>query len=139
MDKLNAIIFLLFKPAGRGKNKADFIPYSYQIEAFCDLVLKNKAKCKLGMDSCLVNWVVTYQDLNSHQMMSLDTCESSRMSVYISPDMVMMPCSFSNEKEYGVKIDEKRNIDYIWNRSMNFKRFRSILKKQKNCCPAIGM
>ena len=135
IDALNAVIFLLFKPQGSGAD-LNWQPTKLQLKSFSEKVMKAKCLFKVGMDSCLVNWVVQNIKMTKRQKMSLDTCEGSRMSVYISPNMVMMPCSFANEADYGVQISEKKTIDYIWNRSIKFKRFRSILKKNKACCPA---
>ncbi len=67
--------------------------------------------------------------------MSIDTCEGSRMSAYITPDMKMMPCSFADEKRWSFPIKGKKDIDYIWNRSMKFKSFRRVLQKNQTCCP----
>jgi len=135
LDRLNCVIFLLFKPQGSGRDKLSMIPHDWQIETFAKKVFDPDCKFKIGMDSCLVNHVLKYIEPNPMQKMAIDTCESSRMSVYISPSMHMIPCSFADHPEWGVKINGKKTIDYIWNRSMKFKQFRSRLKKNPSCCP----
>jgi len=135
MDRLNAVIFLLFKPQGTGRDKRDMIPHQWQIQSFARKVFEPECKFKIGMDSCLINHVLKYAEPTEIQKMALDTCESSRMSVYISPSMQMIPCSFADHPEWGVKINGEHTIDYIWNRSMKFKQFRSRLKKNPSCCP----
>ena len=135
ISKLNAVIFLLFKPQGEGKNKRNLIPTPMQIEAFANKVFNSNCEFKIGMDSCLVNHVLKYFNPTEIQKMSIDTCESSRMSVYVSPSMQLIPCSFANHSEWGVQINRKKDIEYIWNRSMKFKQFRSRLKKNPSCCP----
>lgn len=135
IDKLNAVIFLLFKPQGEGIDKSELIPTPWQIEGFSKMAFTPKSKFKIGMDSCLINHVLKYTDPPKIQKMAVDTCESSRMSVYISPSMQLIPCSFADHPEWGVQITNKQDIDYIWNRSTKFKQFRSRLKKTPNCCP----
>ncbi len=135
VNKLNAVIFLLFKPQGEGRDKTGFIPSKMHLESFANKVFNPQCKFKIGMDSCLVNHVLKYVDPPAIQKMAVDTCESSRMSVYISPSMRMIPCSFADHPEWGVKITNKQDIDYIWNRSMKFNQFRSIIKKNPSCCP----
>lgn len=134
-DKLNAVIFLLFKPQGRGVNCQGLIPVSYQIEAIANLILNPKAKVGVGIDSCLANHIFKHGGLNKQQKMVLDSCEGSRQSAYISPAMKMMPCSYA-EPFMGVQITQEQDINYIWNRSNVFKQFRSQLKKRPYNCPA---
>ena len=133
IPKINAIIFLLFKPQGSGKNLHDMIPEDWQLKKFSEMIFNNKAKCKVGMDSCLVNHTVNHVTLNESQMMSIDTCEGARMSAYISPDMKFMPCSFADHNKWGIGI--KNNLKDVWDNSSQFKTFRDILKQKRNCCP----
>jgi len=135
ISRLNAVIFLLFKPQGEGRKHLDLVPNDLQLQTFASKVFQPNCEFKIGMDSCLINHIVNYSKPTRIQMMSVDTCESSRMSVYISPSMQMIPCSFADHPEWGVEITKKKDIHYIWNRSMKFKMFRSRLKKKSNCCP----
>jgi len=135
IDGLNAVIFLLFKPQGEGINVSEIAPSQLNIQTFASKVFAPDCKFKIGMDSCLINHVLKYSTPSAMQKMAIDTCESSRMSVYISPSMEMIPCSFVHHPEWGVQITDKQDIDYIWNRSMKFKQFRSKLKKNPECCP----
>lgn len=133
-DRLNAVIFLLFKPAGSGAF-LDWRPSDMHLSTFASLVFKSKAKFKIGMDSCLVNHVLKYVEPDELQKMAIDTCEGARMSGYITPDMKMMPCSFANERQWSFPIKGDKDIAYIWNRSMKFKSFRKMLRNNNNCCP----
>ena len=137
INRLNAVIFLLFKPAGAGVNTPGMKPSGYQFDVFSDLIFKSKAKFKVGMDSCLVNHVLQRVTPNVLQSLSIDTCEGARMSGYITPDMKMKPCSFA-EKSWEISITNKQDIKYIWNRSNKFRSFRSKLQKKKTTCP-IGL
>ena len=135
IDKLNAVVFLLFKPQGQGVDKRELIPTQMQIESFSQFAFKPKAKFKIGMDSCLINHVLQYSEPSDIQKAAVDTCESSRMSVYISPSMQLIPCSFADHPEWGVEITEKQDIHYIWNRSTKFKQFRKRLEENPCSCP----
>lgn len=134
IDRLNAVIFLLFKPAGAGAN-LDWKPTITQFSTFAELVFKPKSKFKIGMDSCLVNHVLNYVEPDKLQKISIDTCEGGRMSAYITHDMKLMPCSFADASIWATPIKGNKDIDYIWNRSMKFKSFRKILRDKPNCCP----
>jgi MoaA/NifB/PqqE/SkfB family radical SAM enzyme len=135
IEKLNAVVFLLFKPQGEGANHRDMILTDLNIQTIADLIIESRCKFKVGMDSCLVNHVIQRANISKKQQLTLDTCESARMSVYISPSMKMMPCSFAN-KDMGVQIDKKNNIQTIWQKSKPFKRFRKSLKINRFVCPA---
>lgn len=138
VNKLNAVIFLLFKAAGAGKDLIELIPGSYEFSIFADLIFQPKSKFKVGMDSCLVNHVLRYTEPNKIQEMCIDTCEGGRMSAYISPDMQMLPCSFATEdkiNQWGTPITKSQDIYYIWNRSRKFNSFRKELKLNSNVCP----
>lgn len=135
IEKLNGVVLLLFKPQGRGSNCRGLIPHQYQIEIVSGLLFKNQATFRIGIDSCLANHAYKYGKIPEDHKDSVDSCEASRMSAYISPTMKMMPCSYANP-EFGLSITKKRDISYIWNRSMPFKTFNSRLKNNEYCCPA---
>jgi MoaA/NifB/PqqE/SkfB family radical SAM enzyme len=86
------------------------------------------------MDSCLCNHVLKKSTPTELQQLSIDTCEGARMSAYITPDMKLMPCSFANKGEWAISIG-KKDIKEIWNNSKPFKKFRRMLRKQKDKCP----
>jgi MoaA/NifB/PqqE/SkfB family radical SAM enzyme len=135
INKLNAVVFLLFKPQGKALDLIDFNPTPNQLKTFSELVIKPSCKVKVGMDSCLVNHVLQYVEMSDMQKMSVDSCESSRMSVYISPSMHLIPCSFADHEKCGVSL-KKKSIFKVWNNAPEFKRFRKILKKNPYTCPA---
>jgi MoaA/NifB/PqqE/SkfB family radical SAM enzyme len=134
IEKLNAVIFLLFKPAGAGETLG-WQPTPVQIKKFSELVFAPQSKFKIGMDSCLINHVLKYAEPTAIQRMSLDTCEGGRMSAYITPDMKLMPCSFADKSLWATPITNENTIDHIWNKSFKFNSFRKILQEQSDCCP----
>lgn len=135
IEKLNAVIFLLFKPQGRGTMCPELIPNEYQLGVIGEKILKPNTKFKVGLDSCLANHLYRLGYVKDIDDLTMDSCEGGRMSAYITPDMRMMPCSYAN-KEKAIPITKKKDISYIWNRSMPFRSFRSILKKKSFSCPA---
>lgn len=136
LKKLNAVIFLLFKPQGSGKDKLNLIPTMSQLETFSKVIFNPNTIYKIGMDSCMLNHVLQYAEPTEIQKMAVDTCESSRMSVYISPSMQLIPCSFADHDTWGVNITDENDIHKIWNKHCNFNKFRNRLKSNPNCCPA---
>lgn len=134
LNKLNAIIFLLFKPQGAGR-ELDWIPTIDQLKEFSSIIFDPKSKFKIGLDSCLVNHVLQYTKPDKFQSMSIDTCEGARQSAYITPDMKMVPCSFADSNKLGVQITNNKDIYHIWNHSSIFKRFRDVLYMNKTQCP----
>ncbi len=136
LEKLNAIVFLLFKPKGKGANLPEWFPSKNQIKEFGELIGNAKTKFKIGADSCLINHVLKFANFSEQQRMSVDTCESGRMSVYITPDMKLVPCSFADHDKYGRDI-KNHKIKEVWHNSEPFQKFREILKKNADCCPAL--
>ena len=134
LDRLNAVIFLKFKPQGNGKN-LDWDITSEQAKRFYEAIHLGKTKFKVGMDSCMVNRVKRVCRLTPNEELSLDTCEGSRMSCYISSDMKLMPCSFGNHSECGVKIEGENSIENIWQNNKIFTDFRGVLKNNPASCP----
>jgi MoaA/NifB/PqqE/SkfB family radical SAM enzyme len=132
-SKLNAIIFLLFKPQGAGKDVKYLMPTEAQIKDFSKFVFKDNGRFKIGMDSCLINHVLKYSNPTELQRMSVDTCEAGRMSAYITQDLKFKPCSFA-EKHTEVDLT-KDTIENVWNNSKPFSMFRYYLTCNPDICP----
>lgn len=140
--ELNAIVFLLFKPQGRARN-LDWCLTDNYLKSFCHGVFDKKFSVlrmargmpyKLGMDSCLVNKVKRVGvKLTQREEESMDTCEGARMSVYISPDMKMIPCSFGGD-DNGISLRGK-TIKEVWDNSQPFLKFREQLMWNAASCP----
>jgi MoaA/NifB/PqqE/SkfB family radical SAM enzyme len=134
LEKINAIIFLLFKPQGNAK-QLEWFPNKTQLRSFADLIVgKPNSKTKIGMDSCLVNYIKQYiENLPGTLEMVIDTCEAARASMYITPSMEAMPCSFADSK-FKVSLEDK-TIKEAWDLSQSFKTFRKCLEKNPKKCP----
>ena len=124
---INAVIFLLHKPAGQG-SVANMLSVDDERVATFFENLDSHHDFKVGMDSCNVPGAIKYCKNVAPE--SLDTCEGGRYSCYIGADMIMVPCSFDQEKRYEVSLRD-HTIEEAWN-SEQFERFRN---KMRGACP----
>ncbi len=135
ISHLNAVIFLLYKTMGQAKDMPELIPNKYERSVFLERVLNPQCDFKVGIDSCLANYIMKSRiKISNAQKLTIDSCEGARMSTYISPSLQMVPCSFADHNDMGFNL-HKEDIEYVWKRSHNFKRFRSQLKKNPHDCP----
>ena len=125
---INAVIFLLHKPAGQG-TKANVLDFSDPRVAEFFAQIDERHPFKVGMDSCNVPGAINYCKKILPE--SLDTCEGGRFSCYIGADMVMVPCSFDQQKQYEIQLGGDISIEDGWN-SEAFERFRARLR---SACP----
>jgi hypothetical protein len=134
LDKLNAVIFLLFKPVGKGSLHEELRPSKDQLQTFSDLALNNKAISKVGMDSCLANHI----EVPKNMEFFITTCEAARQSAYISPSMEMIPCSFM-DKGYSANLQKyefgRRTLFSVWKLFDTFQQVRKKLKLNPKKCP----
>jgi len=136
LKKLNAIVFLLFKPQGRGKKLLHLVPTEDQIKELAEKIKKPECSFLVGLDSCAICSIAQVRELTENEQLFADTCEGARMSAYISPDMKFIPCSFGDHEKYGVDISKKdKELENIWSNSNIFINFRNDLKFNKTKCP----
>lgn len=128
---INGIVFLLHKPAGLGSKENMLADDDPRVVQFFSYVDKGSHAYKIGVDSCTVPGIVNH--CRSVTPQSLDTCEGGRFSCYISADMQMMPCSFDQEKRFGVSL-RGSSIEDVWN-SPAFDAFRHSLRTSCPDCP----
>lgn len=121
--EINAVIFLLHKPVGQGTREQMLSIEDARVETFFK-ELEKPHPFKTGMDSCNVPGAIQF--CKSVLPESLDTCEGGRFSCYIGPDMLMVPCSFDQEKRYEVSLREM-SIEEAWN-SEAFEAFRNNMR-----------
>ena len=124
---INAIIFLLHKPVGQGSDDNTLSISDPRVPRFFEQV-DITHPFKIGMDSCSVPGAINF--CKSILSESLDTCEGGRYSCYIGADMVMVPCSFDQDKRYEVSLKDM-SIEEAWN-SKPFERFRRVMR---DACP----
>lgn len=124
---INAVIFLLHKPAGQGTRGNMLAVDDPRVAKFFEQ-LDRRHPFKTGMDSCNVPGAIRF--CKNILPESLDTCEGGRYSCYIGADMVMVPCSFDQQKRYEVSLRDM-TIEQAWN-STPFEMFRN---RMRGACP----
>lgn len=123
LKKVNAIIFLTFKPSGRGISN-HILGDDSCLHKFLEKIDNNKASCNIGFDACFVPLLMRYTKTNID---FIDSCEVGYFSVYIDENLRVSPCSFSNGKDsYSLK-----EFDFydIW-----LNKFNSFRAKSTNNC-----
>ena len=130
IDKIFAVIFLLFKKTGAGKHLDQNLTID-QISNIGDLAFQqdNKRLYHIGFDSCFINHFMNMNKIDSLTADVVDYCESSRKSAYISPAMELRSCSFS--KDRGISLKENTLKD-AWNSEL-FQTFRKSLLTKIQC------
>jgi radical SAM protein with 4Fe4S-binding SPASM domain len=127
---INAIVFLLHKPAGQGTQQNVLSVNDPKVAAFFAEV-DNTHPYKIGLDSCNVPGAIRFCKHILPQ--SLDTCEGARFSCYIDSDMTLLPCSFDQKRQYAVQL-RPMTIEEGW-QSEPFEHFRARLQKSCPGCP----
>lgn len=128
---INAVVFLLYKPIGLGKDEYMLSPADEKVEEFFQLIDNGKFHHKVGFDSCSCSGIVNFTQNIS--LDSIDFCEGARYSAYIDANMNMMPCSFANQDSGWFMNLKEYSIDDVWNSSL-FDSFRYSLKKSCSSC-----
>lgn len=125
-EGINAVIFLLHKPVGLG-TEADVLHLNdSRVQQFFELVDRGQFSFKIGFDSCSIPGVLKWSKHIDPR--SIDTCEGSRFSMYITSDMKALPCSFDNQNQkYAVVLSDSVTIEDAWN-SAEFNKFRDKLR-----------
>lgn len=126
---INAVIFLLHKPVGLGQEENILSINDTKVKQFFKLIDNNTYDFKIGFDSCTIPGLLNLT--NNLSKNSFDTCEAARWSMYITPDMKGLPCSFDNQDQlYAIDIKKAGSIKAVW----DSKEFNSIRNKFKSSC-----
>lgn len=132
-DGINAVVFLLHKPVGLGTEEDVLKVDDPRVAEFFELVDKGNLPFKIGFDSCSIPGVLKWS--KQIDTCSIDTCEGSRFSMYITSDMKALPCSFDNQdQKYAVQLSDNVTIEDSWN-SNEFNKFRNSLRNSCPNCP----
>ena len=126
---INAVVFLLYKPVGLGKNENVLRNDDPRVEEFFKVIDSGDFDFKIGFDSCTIPGLLNHtKNINPD---SFDTCEGGRWSMYITADMKALPCSFDNQDlrwAYDISNDTIQNA---WDSEV-FEDFRNHFR---NSCP----
>ncbi len=95
LSGINAVVFLTYKPAGRGADNA-VLRKGTQTDIFIKAIKLPKISCKIGFDACFVPMLMRNHAVRKDLV---DVCEGGFFSVYIDEYMRVSPCSFSGGKD----------------------------------------
>lgn len=95
LNGINAIVFLTYKPAGRG-NRDIMLKMDKSLNDFIELIDHNDCICNIGFDACFVPLLMHFTKIRKEV---IDFCEVGYFSVYIDEKLNVSPCSFSNGKD----------------------------------------
>lgn len=130
-EGINAVIFLLHKPVGLGKEENVWKLQDGKVREFFHLVDKGDFPFKVGFDSCSVPGIVNC--CQKVEPNSIDTCEGGRWSMYVSSDSIAMPCSFDNQElRWGFDL-HNHSIQEAWD-SPQFHQFRESFRQSCPTC-----
>jgi radical SAM protein with 4Fe4S-binding SPASM domain len=120
LDDVNAVIFLTFKPRGRGTETSCLKPNA-SFDRFVSKIDSTACSAHIGFDACFVPVLMCRTAVNVDYV---DSCECGFFSIYIDERMNVKPCSFAtgdrdsfNLREYGMK--------EVW--AQHFSKYRKAL------------
>ena len=129
IDKVNAIIFLNYKPVGLEKRSIlkstkELLTFLYDAISF--------SRCKIGFDSCMISHLTMIK--HSLVLESIDYCEAARYSAFISEQGIVYPCSFMCGQGLNGESILSKSLLEIWQDSLVFNQIRKTLFSQSNKC-----
>ena len=130
-EGINAVVFLAHKPVGLGDEEQVLKAGNFRVKRFFDLIDNMTFPYKVGFDSCSVPGILNYT--SKIDRASIDTCEGARWSMYISADMMALPCSFDQDHRWGVQLKEDTTIQNAWNGAY-FEDFRNSFRTSCKGC-----
>lgn len=142
LEKMNAIVFLQYKPKGNNTDKFNSVPSMDAYKALCKHC--EQQGVAYGFDSCSAPLYIASLDgdpLHQQKMQMTEPCESGLFSAYINVDGVFFACSFAEgEQEWteGIDVLQCKNpeefLEKVWyNEKLVVWRERLI--KNKRECP----
>ncbi len=120
LKNINSIIFLTYKPLGRA-TKDYILKLNNDFSIFVNLIDETQCASRIGFDACFVPMLMHYTNVDINYV---DPCECAFFSVYIDENLMMSPCSFTNDSSYTYSI-EKYSIEHIW--SKLFRNYRDSI------------
>lgn len=138
-NKLNAIVFLQYKP--KGNNIGKYHSISNPIKFKHILRLSETLEIGIGFDSCSAPMVLKGYELikkdTSEIEKFIEPCESSLFSSYINVRGEFFPCSFSEgTPNWETGIDVKNTLDFtkeVWYNSRTIMFRETLLNTTKDC------
>jgi radical SAM protein with 4Fe4S-binding SPASM domain len=127
---LYGVIFLAFKPVGRG---AQFgtplaeLPHSIVHAQLMRAFERLTGHCRVGFDCCLTPAVTgTGSGFDEHAAQYLEGCSALRTSIGLSHTLDVMPCTFTAKHKVGNL--RQKHLAQIW-RDLTTHEFRTTMAK----------
>lgn len=129
-EGINAIVFLLYKPVGLGREDR-ILRNKEKTSKLFSIIDDHSGSYKIGFDSCSMPMLI--QNAHKINLNSVDTCEGARYSMYVTADMLALPCSFDQEYKWAFNL-KNHTIEETWN-SPQFNEFRNHFVNSCPSCP----
>ena len=135
-QKLNALVFLAYKPKGRNAGKFNSIKDASKYQKLMEYA-KEKG-INIGFDSCSCPVVFKASREEDFEYISTvgEPCESTLFSSYINVNGDFFPCSFTEGEpgwETGISVLEADNFNKVW-KDPRVKEFREKLIHTSEKC-----
>jgi radical SAM protein with 4Fe4S-binding SPASM domain len=128
LNGFNSIIFLTFKPLGRGSEDL-CLKLNDDLKEFCQLVDNNNCNISVGFDSCFMPMLMHFTNTTID---FIEACECAFFSAYINEKLVVKPCSFTNNHSDTFNLRE-HSFGTIWNKHWDAFRESQINDCQREC------
>jgi radical SAM protein with 4Fe4S-binding SPASM domain len=124
ISQVNAIVFLNYKPVGRGAMNTRLLGRSNLCQNLIEAATINMHSFKVGFDSCMVSGLVTAAMIDP---VWFDACEAARFSMFVSEKLQMYPCSFMETIYPGISLTDSNMLD-AWQNAESFQAIRRALR-----------
>lgn len=119
-DDVNAVIFLTFKPKGRG-TESRCLRSGVSFDRFVSKIDSSACSTHIGFDACFVPVLMHGTKVNADY---IDSCECAFFSVYIDEKKNVKPCSFAVGYADSFNLN-RYSMEEIWTRQ--FRKYRQNL------------
>jgi radical SAM protein with 4Fe4S-binding SPASM domain len=106
---VNAVIFLTFKPRGRGTESGCLEP-GVAFDRFVSRIDATACCAHIGFDACFVPILMRQTEVNVDYV---DSCECAFFSIYIDEKRNVKPCSFATGERDSYNLQE-HSMEEIW-------------------------
>lgn len=121
LNRVNALIFLNYKPIGRFADKKLLLNRSPRLSEFFSVATNNSHSFRVGFDTCTVTGLARLGDAPE---VSVEGCDAGRFSMFVSEKMEAYPCSFMVETGNRGTPLKGASLKEIWATDPTFREFR---------------
>lgn len=122
LSRVNAIVFLNYKPVGRRADHTLLLNRSSRVTEFFDLATTKRYKFRIGFDTCSITGLAP---LGRTPEICLEGCDAGRFSLFVSEKMQVYPCSFMVEAGPQGASLKGTSLSDIWKHHPLFRGIRA--------------